>query len=346
MASRSNKIVVAGAGSVGCYIGGCLALAGRNVALFGRLALMDRIEQRGLRVTDLEGRDRAVAKGKIEVQTDAEIALGDTGYVLVTVKSGATDDMASLIDEFAPPDAVIISLQNGVRNVQRLRSAMKRPREILTGMVPFNVVLATDETQLRVHKATQGSVLIERGVAGLAELMNVDGCATCETEDMRGVLWGKLLLNLNNALNALSGLPLAQELSDRRWRRLLAQQMDEALRVMRKAGIKPTKLAAAPPGVVPIVLRLPDRLFALVAKQMLAVDPHARSSMWDDLHKGRITEISEFQGVIAELGRKHQIATPLTDRIIALVLEAEQARCGAPALTPYEIMPQVVDLLM
>ena len=58
---------------------------------------------------------------------------------------------------------------------------------------------------------------------GLRAALNVQGAAVAEHADMAGVLWGKLMLNLNNALNALSGLPLATQLADRRWRLLLAR---------------------------------------------------------------------------------------------------------------------------
>lgn len=199
------------------------------------------------------------------------------------------------------------------------------------------MVLDSKGSQVKVHKATEGTVFVERGVPGAATL-DVEGCAMRETDDVQEVLWGKLLLNLNNALNALSGLPLAEELSDRRWRALLAMQMDEALNVMDRAGIKPAKLAGVPPGFLPTILRLPDWLFRRIAGRMLAIDPHARSSTWDDLQKGRSTEIAEFQGEIAELALKHAIPAPLTDRIIELISEAERAGRGSPALTPDEVM--------
>ena len=68
---------------------------------------------------------------------------------------------------------------------------------------------------------------------GLRYALNVPGASVAEHADMAGVLWGKLILNLNNALNALSGVPLAAELADRRWRVLLAAQIDEALAVLK-----------------------------------------------------------------------------------------------------------------
>ena len=125
---------------------------------------------------------------------------------------------------------------------------------------------------------------------------------------MKAVLWGKLLMNLNNALVALSGLPLASELADRRWRLILAGQIDEALRAMKASGIEPARIAGLRPALLPKVLRLPDWLFRLLARRMLAIDPEARSSMWDDLQRGRPTEIGELQGAV--LGLAERTGTP------------------------------------
>ena len=118
------------------------------------------------------------------------------------------------------------------------------------------------------------------------------------------VQWGKLLLNLNNALNALSGLPLATQLADRRWRLLLAAQIEEALAVLKAAGIAPARIEGVPPRLIPSILRLPDWLFRLVARRMLAIDPAARSSMWEDLAARRPTEIDYLQGAILALADK------------------------------------------
>src|SRR5580765_5180400 len=94
---RNSRIVVAGAGSIGCYVGGCLALAGRNVTLLLRPALAEAIARHGLRISDLEGADRALPSSALDLATDPSIALAGAEIILVTVKSGATADMADLI---------------------------------------------------------------------------------------------------------------------------------------------------------------------------------------------------------------------------------------------------------
>ena len=169
---------------------------------------------------------------------------------------------------------------------------------------------------------------------GLVEFLDVPGCPFAESADIEGVLWGKLLLNLNNALNALSGLPLARELGDRRWRRLLAAQIAEALVVMRKAGVRPARVAGPPAAVLPFILRLPDALFTRLARRMLAIGPDARSSMWEDLVRRRTTEIDEFQGAIVRLAEERGLDAPLSRRTMALVRAAEAEGRGPPHLSP------------
>src|SRR5690606_31030671 len=116
-AERRARIVVAGAGCVGCYVGGCLALAGRGVTLLLRPALAEAIARRGLRISDLDGADRTVASAAVRLATDPEAALGQADVVLVTVKSGDTEAMARLIAEHAPSGVTVVSLQNGVGNI-------------------------------------------------------------------------------------------------------------------------------------------------------------------------------------------------------------------------------------
>ncbi|TIV47993.1 MAG: 2-dehydropantoate 2-reductase, partial [Mesorhizobium sp.] len=212
---------------------------------------MKAMRQSGLRVSDLDGRDRHIEAQAISATDDPATALADADVILVTVKSGATAEMAKLIAAHGRPDAVVVSLQNGVDNADRLRAALPG-RRVLTGMVMFNVVQSADgELPFRIHRASQGEVMIDTGIHGFAELLDVDGLAVEARADMKAVQWGKLLMNLNNALVALSDLPLASQLADRSWRVILAAQIDEALAAMRAAGIAPARITGLPPALLP-----------------------------------------------------------------------------------------------
>ena len=338
MLDVTSRIVVAGAGSIGCYVGGCLALAGRRVTLLLRPILADDIALRGLRISDLDGLEAVLPASAFELNSDPQFALAAAQVLLVTVKSAATAEMAGLIAQFAPPDAIAVSFQNGIGNMEALAARLGAARAIIAGMVPFNVVQLRNQGQApHFHRASSGTMQIDAGTAGLREVLNVSGAPVEEHRNMTAALWGKLILNLNNALNALAGVPLAEELADRRWRLLLAAQIDEALTVLGAAGIRPGAIEGVPPWAIPRILRLPDWPFRVVARRMLAIDPQARSSMWEDLLRGRITEVDYLQGAILTLAKRIGAATPMTERIARLIKEAEKARAGSPGLQPSEI---------
>ena len=253
--------------------------------------------------------------------------------VLVTVKSADTAGIADIIARHAPPDAVIVSLQNGVGNVAVLRERLPG-RRVLGGMVPFNVIALGEG---RFHRATSGDIVIERDDAGTARKLSVPGLKMRATDNIDGVQWGKLLVNLNNALNALADLPLRQQLAQRPWRRLFADQMAEGLAAIRAEGIKPVSSTPIPAGWMPHLLRLPDIIFEAMLGRTMKIDPEARSSMWEDLQRGRRTEIDYLQGVITEIAERRGLEAPLSRRIVALIRKAEAAGKGSPGLTPEQI---------
>ena len=333
--SCDARIVVVGAGSIGCYLGGRLAAAGRNVTLLLREPLAQAIAAHGVRVSDLSGSDETVPASSLTLTTEPEAALSGAEVVLVTVKCRHTREAAEQIAHHAGKGAVIVTLQNGVNNAATLREALGAENRVIAGMIPFNVVQTRKDGEApRFHRASSGTIQIGTGVDGLCELLDIAGIPVAGRDDIDAVLWSKLLINLNNALNALCDLPLAQELADRRWRLLFSGQMREGLAAVRAAGIPLARIEGIHPRLVAFALRLPDRLFGLVARRMLAVDPSARSSMWEDLKAQRPTEIDYLQGEIVSLAGKHGAKTPLNRRVMQLVKAAEQAGRGSPHLQP------------
>src|SRR5690606_23361665 len=108
--------------------------------------------------------------------------------------------------------------------------------------------------------------------------------------------------------------------------------IEESLRVLRHAGIRPARLGPLPPHVFPYLLRLPSPLLRIVSRVQVAIDPEARSSMWDDLTRGRLTEVDWLNGEIVRLAREHGTTAPLNERVVALVHDAERAKGGSPRL--------------
>ncbi len=309
------KIAVFGAGAIGCWVGGRIASGGADVTLIGRARVMDEVRD-GLRCTDLDGGD---TRATVRATTDSA-ALSGARCVLVTVKSAATAEAGRTIAA-AGGDAIVISLQNGVRNAGVLRAALPG-RRVLAGMVPFNVVW---RARGEYHRGSEGDLMIDRDPAA-REL--ADACAAAklplvQRDDMPAVLWAKLVMNLNNAINALSGRPLGDELAQRDYRRCLAAAQREALELLAQAQQPIAKLTPVPPRWIPRVLGLPDWLFQRAARRMLAIDPHARSSMWDDFEAGRTTEVDYIQGEVVALAERLGRTAPINRTLVRLVRAAE-----------------------
>ena len=330
--SSSRTIAIAGAGSIGCFVGAMLAAGGRRVALLARPRVIGEIETNGLRPTSFEGFDQTIAAKQFALSENPSI-MGDAAVVLVAVKSADTIAMAEIIARHTPPDVVIVSLQNGVGNVAVLRNRLPG-RRVLGGMVPFNVIALG---QGRFHRATSGDIVIKQDEAHTAEMLSVPGLKVRPTGNIDGVQWGKLLLNLNNALNVLADLPLRRQLAQRPWRRLFANQVAEGLAAIRAEGIKPVSPTPVPLGWMPALLRLPDPIFDALLGRTMKIDPEARSSMWEDLQRGRRTEVDYLQGVITGIAERRGLEAPLSRRIVELIRQAETNGKGSPGLTPQQI---------
>jgi 2-dehydropantoate 2-reductase len=317
------KIGVYGAGAIGCYLGGRLIAGGADVRLLARPALAEEIGAHGLHLSDYHGADLRLAPAQVEVVTSAD-GLADRELELVTVKGGDTAAAGADLKRVAP-SATLVSFQNGVGNPAILREAGLR---VLAGVVPWNVLR---KPAASFHQGTSGRLAVEVG-APEAFLSSVrrGGLDIAARADVVAVQWGKLLINLNNSVNALAGVPIKDMLSDRGYRRVMAAIAREAVDTLATAGIPARLSPPLPPKLVPALLDLPDWLFRILARPMVRVPPHARSSMWDDLSRGRKTEIEQLNGEIVRVATKLGRRAPLSEKIVELVHAAEGQ--GSPAL--------------
>lgn len=314
------KICIYGAGSIGSYLGGRLAVAGYDVDFIVRPKIQQQLEQYGLTVSDYLGEKNSVPASKLQLGTDPNIT-AQADIIFVCVKSAATEQVAHELKDILKKKTIIISFQNGLTNVGILKQVLSE-HTILEGMVPFNVAALGNGV---FHQGTEGALYVKKHEA-LVELVTAFNAAHLELkleEDMQAIQWAKLLLNLNNSVNALSQLPLKQQLSIRAYRQCLAMAQSEALELLQLAKIKPAQLTAVPAQVLPKVLSLPNFIFNLLSKKMLAIDPLARSSMADDLAAGRATEIDWINGEIVNLATQLNLHAPINSKLIQLVKQAE-----------------------
>jgi 2-dehydropantoate 2-reductase len=316
LADKVPTVLVMGAGSIGCWLGARLQAAGATVHFVGRPRMLGALARYGLTLTDRDGGRLHLPPDQLRLNASVPADLAPD-LVLLCVKSGATATAAVELGGLLPPGTPVVSMQNGIGNAAIAQSAAPQ-LVLLPGMVPFNVA---EPGPGHLHRGTDGALAAQDHpeLRALQPLFAQAGLPITLHADLRPVQWGKLLLNLNNAVNALSGLPLRAQLLDRDLRRCTAALMSEALAVLRRAGIEPAKMSPLPPAWLPSVLRLPTPLFRRVAARMLRIDDQARSSMADDLALGRPTEVDAIYGEVQRLAASVGASATRNARIADLV---------------------------
>jgi 2-dehydropantoate 2-reductase len=303
-----ESVAVMGAGAVGCYFGAMLADAGKKVRLIGRQALVNAVTRDGLRLES--------AKFSKRVRVDATTnpaGVREAGLVLFAVKSPDTDAAAAAIAPHLMPEAVVLSLQNGVDNFERLRA------RIANRIVPAVVYVAAEITAPGVVRHNgRGDLVIgaPRGGAEsgalITDLAVVLGGAKIPTRisgNIEGELWTKLLLN--GAYNAISALGRSN------YGRLVA--MPEVQQVMREAVAEILALARAKG----VRLDLDDPMATVLG--LASMMPEQMSSTAQDLARGKPTEIDHLNGYIVRESDALGLPAPVNRTLAALVKLAEGA---------------------
>jgi 2-dehydropantoate 2-reductase len=328
--TAEGRHLVFGAGLVGGYLAGGLLAAGQTVSVVARPRVRQKLEH-GLVLTDLDGH-----RAEVPAPAWATAADAPPDFLWLTVKCtqvvAALDDLAGHVGT----GTTIICCQNGIGSEKSVMDAF-RHQDVLRCMVPFNVAeLAAGH----LHRGSGGTLTIESqsAVAGLDARIGSPLMPVALSQDIEAVIWAKLQLNLVNAVNALSDVPVRAMLEQRGYRRAFAACMGELLAVTNALGLRLPRLTALPAALLPRLLSLPDPLFRLLARPMLEVDPTVRTSMWWDLSQRKPTEVGYLNGAVVRHGRRVGVPTPVNERIVALVQAASESGAGSPGLTPPELL--------
>ena len=288
------KIAVMGAGAVGCYYGGMLARAGHDVTLIGRPQHVEAIERQGLRL------ETQTFDERIRVSASSEgSAVRSAQLVLFCVKSTDTESAAAAIKPHLAPDALVLSLQNGVENADRLRAIL--PQDVLAAVVYIGTEMA-GPGHVRHHG--RGELIIERSRASdeLAQALIAAGVPTDISDNVRGALWAKLILNCAyNALSAITQLPYGRLVKGAGITAVMRDVVDECLAVAKADDVT-----------------IPGDVDAAIRKIAETV-PGQYSSTAQDLARGKPSEIDHLNGVIVRRGEALGVATPVNRLLHALV---------------------------
>ncbi len=302
--SRWPRVVVVGAGAVGGYFGGMLARAGVPVTMIGRPAFVEAVNRSGLCLETLTFRETF----KVKASSDMSEAQG-ADIVLFCVKTTDTLAVAKVLAPFIAPTAIVLSLQNGVENVQRIQATTK------AAVFPAVVYLAASVLQPGYVKHTgRGDFIIgPTGVetARLQTLFQHAGVLCQISEEIEGNLWEKFTCNC--ALNAISALC-------QRTYGEIGEQPDSWK--LAETVIQETLQIASAQGIIPSNMNDLRKATATVRKLTRQISG-AYSSMAQDLRRKKHTEIDSLNGFIARRGREFGITVPVNQTLYSLVKLAE-----------------------
>jgi 2-dehydropantoate 2-reductase len=302
MSSEANwpRIAVVGAGAVGGYFGGMLARAGAPVVMIGRAVFAEAVSKSGLFLDTVQFQERV----KVEASTEITAAKG-ADFVLFCVKTTDTAEAAKELAEYISPATTVVSLQNGVNNVEEIRKASG-----IDSVSAVVYVAAAMPSPGHIKHLGRGDLVVgpktertER-FAAVCEQAKV-GCRI--TENIEGELWTKLVWNC--ALNAVSGLgrvTYGEIIASEDAKKVVEAAVYEVLAVARTKKIQP-------PG-------LEDPKAALagsfkIAEQMSGT----RSSTAQDMAREKRTEIESLNGYVAKLGAALGVTTPVNHTLYTLV---------------------------
>jgi 2-dehydropantoate 2-reductase len=309
-----ENVAVMGAGAVGCYFGALLARAGTNVRLIGRPALVDAVSRDGLQF------DGVNFKGRVALSATADPAgVAGAGVVLFCVKSADTEAAARAMAPHLSPGAVVLDLQNGVDNVERIRIHVKNvvvPAVVFVGAeVPTPGVLRHNGRGDLVIGETRSRKSGDALLADLAAWLNAARVPTRVSDNIEGELWWKLTLNC--AFNAVSALGVS------RYGAMMA--MPQIRQVMSDAVCEIVALAEAKG----VRIAMPDPVEAVLRFGELM--PQTRSSTAQDMERGRPTEIEYLNGYVVRECEARGRPAPVNRTLYALVkLKEQQAARQGP----------------
>jgi 2-dehydropantoate 2-reductase len=296
------RVAVVGAGAMGCLYGGHLAEAGVEVSLVDVWREhVDAINAKGLHIAGISG-DRDV---HVPATTKPE-TVGEVDLVLLFVKSYDTAQAVKGSGPLIGGDTKVLTLQNGLGNLEAISEAVGAGR-VLGGTTSHGSTLV-GPGEIR-HAGVGPTVIgaLETGSRSTAEKVadtfNGASLRTRVSDDVRGDIWGKVLVNLGiNALTALTGLRNGQLLEAPELRRLMRIAVEEGVKVAEADGVDL--------GSLDHVAHVYDVAAATGAN---------RSSMLQDVDRGRRTEIDALNGAVVGLGEKLRVETPLNRALTALV---------------------------
>ncbi|SFD39502.1 ketopantoate reductase family protein [Paracidovorax konjaci] len=298
------RIAVLGAGAVGCYFGALLARAGHGVTLIGRQAHVQAVQAHGLRLQTAT----LDVHVPLAASTDASAVAG-ADVVLFCVKSTDTEDAARQMRPHLGPHTLVLTLQNGVDNDERVRAVLAGTPSPVAAAVVYVATEMAGPGHVRHHGRGELVIAPSPMSGAVVQQFGAAGIATEISDNVRGALWAKLVLNCAyNAISALSQQPYGRLVQVPGVTDVIADVVAECLAVAGADGI-----------------HIPGDVQAAVTR-IAATMPGQLSSTAQDLARGKASEIDHLNGYVVKRGEAVGVATPLNRALQVLVKLVEAGK--------------------
>lgn len=310
-AAGTERVLVAGAGALGSVVGGLLARAGWPVTLLGRDEHVQAIRRAGLSIEGIFGDHRVVS---CALATSAEELRGTFDLILVTVKSWDTRTVAGAVAPRLAGDGWAIGMQNGLGNLETIADAVGRRRTLGARAIfgaellgPGRVRVTVIADAVTIGAVDPGDARAKAAAAAWAARLDAAGVPARFTEDVGADLWAKMLYNAAlNPLGALLGVPYGYLAAHAETREIMDAILAEAFTVAERCGVRLPW---------PDVAAYRDAFYG----RLVPATAEHRSSMLQDLERGRPTEIDAMNGWIASEGDRLGAPTPVNHTLARLI---------------------------
>jgi 2-dehydropantoate 2-reductase len=298
-----KKIYVLGAGAVGCYFGGMLARGHHDVTFIARPERTAALNESGLEM-DCKAFHETV---QVKASADPSI-LSDTDLVLLSVKSLDTERMLAEVKSILPSKAVILSLQNGVANIDLASKIIANPIYaavvyVAAEMIGPRTMKHHGRGELLIGNLGQGTSVGDQNLKEITRLFEEAGVPCSLAPQIKRDMWLKFMVNCSfNAISGIGQIPYGEMMKS--------------------------------PGIVKLIEEITKEFLVIAAhekvdismSEALAVNKSIATTMLtqvsstaQDLARGKMTEIDFLNGYIVELGKRYKVATPYNESVYALV---------------------------
>lgn len=306
------KVLIFGAGGVGSVIGGFLARTGHAVSLLGRPWHLDIVQKQGLSITGIWGDYRMKAFDCFHAVD--EIKSPDFDLIILTVKSFDTGKAVGQLLPLMKEKTLLLSLQNGLGNIETILEKGVRPENYLAGRIIFGVELSPGLAKVTVSAddvrvgALEG-VTTKMSAFQMAQVLNTAKIPAQAVPDILTWIWAKVIYNCAlNAICSLHQMPYGKILESEETRGRMERVVRECYAVGLKKGVRLNPADA-------------EGFIELLTSKLIPSTAAHFPSMLQDIRRGKKTDVEALNGAISRYGKELGISTPENDVLTRAILE-------------------------